>query len=528
MVSEILPGFLKGPPDGVGIGQAFHLDVKLTCCVENTKVEDGEAIFLEIVKLDFERILSRLRSKHVKKQTRKTLGKRPVITQLSDIINDDTLGLGLTETGTNLARNLQTLYNTLDDISDVRQDKNKAEELLAEILRAVYDLDQDTKLRSALENLKLEPTLKKHLQKSIRKLGYYLVAASSLVSAARARSWRLFRRVDVEPLQIHVPAEVEEDLQNLVNLRLTESVLNLASLYATQTEENFQKRMSEITAGGRKVHAEVQLLFFYELHPELARPRFICSSKKACYLCNLFFHLHGEFLIPRTHGKLYDTWILPDWLDICPERHQNLAIVTKQFKTVLDERVNETIRHGPTSHLEPSESFVPTEGSWTSTEVSKISTLKMQASTSTLRQQSLPATVARKKSPMLTQAADNSDSKLENSIQSPPSVASLIIVKRRNLPYSQVITLASSSLYIQLEKLSLVFEFAEVHSGRLSVTETREEETSEKVQAIDIKDIPTSSELAFHCSRDSKELQIMLQSREKGLLCLKFVWDDAQ
>jgi hypothetical protein len=37
----------------------------------------------------------------------------------------------------------------------------------------------------------------------------------------------------------------------------------------------------------------------------------ICSSKRACYLCQLFIQLHGQYFIPSTHGKLYDTWKWP-------------------------------------------------------------------------------------------------------------------------------------------------------------------------------------------------------------------------
>jgi hypothetical protein len=41
-------------------------------------------------------------------------------------------------------------------------------------------------------------------------------------------------------------------------------------------------------ASSCSVHAEIQLLFYHEKHPPKIPPRIICSSKKACFLCNLF------------------------------------------------------------------------------------------------------------------------------------------------------------------------------------------------------------------------------------------------
>jgi hypothetical protein len=90
---------------------------------------------------------------------------------------------------------------------------------------------------------------------------------SELVCAARHRACRLFESIEVEPFQIPMPGSLSKSHW--------------------------------------KVHAEIQLLFFYEAHPSRRRPRFICSSKSACYLCNLFFSLHGGFYVPRTHGRLY-------------------------------------------------------------------------------------------------------------------------------------------------------------------------------------------------------------------------------
>lgn len=61
-----------------------------------------------------------------------------------------------------------------------------------------------------------------------------------------------------------------------------------------------------------KVHAEIQLLAYYESeHIEGIRPRLLVSSKKACALCNAVIVLHGQYSVPKSHGKLYRGWRLP-------------------------------------------------------------------------------------------------------------------------------------------------------------------------------------------------------------------------
>lgn len=61
-----------------------------------------------------------------------------------------------------------------------------------------------------------------------------------------------------------------------------------------------------------KVHAEIQLLAYYENeHTEGIRPRVLAASKNACALCNAVIGLHGQYGVPKSHGKLYRGWRLP-------------------------------------------------------------------------------------------------------------------------------------------------------------------------------------------------------------------------
>lgn len=76
-----------------------------------------------------------------------------------------------------------------------------------------------------------------------------------------------------------------------------------------KAESNF---MSNLGSLHPKVHAEIQLLMFYESHPDLPSPRVISSSKSACFLCDLFLKRHGRFYTGRTHGVLYPNWAMPN------------------------------------------------------------------------------------------------------------------------------------------------------------------------------------------------------------------------
>jgi hypothetical protein len=83
-----------------------------------------------------------------------------------------------------------------------------------------------------------------------------------------------------------------------------------------------------------RVHAEVQLLSYYELNPVAQKPRIICSSKDACYLCNLLIQLHGTFHIPRTHNYLYPGWRLlplPDLDQVLTGLNQSLEVKIREL-----------------------------------------------------------------------------------------------------------------------------------------------------------------------------------------------------
>ncbi|KAF3935145.1 hypothetical protein ABW20_dc0104209 [Dactylellina cionopaga] len=75
------------------------------------------------------------------------------------------------------------------------------------------------------------------------------------------------------------------------------------------------------------VHAEIQLIVYYDLHRSnfqgsISPPRVIGTSKYLCYLCYLFIKAHGSYPPANTHGRLYDQWTVPDLAEFDDKQRQ--------------------------------------------------------------------------------------------------------------------------------------------------------------------------------------------------------------
>jgi len=73
------------------------------------------------------------------------------------------------------------------------------------------------------------------------------------------------------------------------------------------------------------LHAEMQLLGFYERNPALVpQLRLMGTSKKACYLCHEYLLLHTfSIRVSACHQKIYPTWMPPPCHDISGEPKYN-------------------------------------------------------------------------------------------------------------------------------------------------------------------------------------------------------------
>ncbi|KAF2808566.1 uncharacterized protein BDZ99DRAFT_499846 [Mytilinidion resinicola] len=130
-----------------------------------------------------------------------------------------------------------------------------------------------------------------------------------------------------------------------------------------------------------RVHAEMKLLLYYEQQQSqnTMPPRVIVSSKSACFLCDLFFKLHGGFYTPKTHGTLYEKWTLPDMdqlESLTPRKRAYLNDVLIQLNATIENKIVESIKAGPLARKHPNESMIFPLPPFTSSAVSITSTVR--------------------------------------------------------------------------------------------------------------------------------------------------------
>jgi hypothetical protein len=234
------------------------------------------------------------------------------------------------------------------------QSNSAAYEITEQIITLAHKLNQSPDFTTALKaSSKLDCKQRASLENTMSKLGHYFKASSELVLAARRRRYRIFHRIRVENFQTNVPEHITQPSEPGAALPLVNHLLNspgTSKLLARFRGSNsvadtaILRRLNN-SRSGIKVHAEIKLLFFYETHPENTRPRIICASKSACYLCDLFIRVHGVFQTPTTFGKFNERWILPDWLDNIPShRHQPLRGIVAQFSAILDSEIGSALK----------------------------------------------------------------------------------------------------------------------------------------------------------------------------------------
>lgn len=74
----------------------------------------------------------------------------------------------------------------------------------------------------------------------------------------------------------------------------------------------------------RFIHAEMQVIAFYEITNPPLWPRALGTSKKACFLCYEFIRCHGCLLVSKSHGIVFSRWAVPDRIEYSPETLQRL------------------------------------------------------------------------------------------------------------------------------------------------------------------------------------------------------------
>ena len=315
-----------------------------------------------VIKVDRNRILSRLRSKHARKSTAKpTLIVRlnSMMTVL-DELKQPKADIAALRT---VIASLSEDFLRLESMSRSSIDSGLADSILLNILCRLDEMPNADDLRHVLTQI--PPEQFQHpdsLVLALTKLRKYRASCQYLSTAAQEYS--IFHHVSVEEVDVEllVPTRAQSGKasmpKTLARLGLTwnESTSQRFGASLLQAATRFEKGISSLRP---KVHAEIQLVYHYEKHPELKPPRVICSSKSACFLCDTFVKLHGAFFIPKTHGVLYPQWTLPAlrYNDLPQDKVMALNTVVKTFRQRIEAQVRKFWVQSRATRVHPSESI---------------------------------------------------------------------------------------------------------------------------------------------------------------------------
>ncbi|KXJ85599.1 hypothetical protein Micbo1qcDRAFT_141367 [Microdochium bolleyi] len=167
--------------------------------------------------------------------------------------------------------------------------------------------------------------------KQIYKLGRYCTAAKSMIKCA-SKQPMIFDSIHVEAVrhprqeQFSLPGESRPLLSVLSKITKEnpeELRDRLGQFWLTRDPDAKLRQACKMTM---TVHAEMQLLSFYDHNPDLTpRLLFMGTSKKACYLCYEFITRHPLAIgVSACHQKLYRGWMPAPCSSTVRKRHKHL------------------------------------------------------------------------------------------------------------------------------------------------------------------------------------------------------------
>ncbi len=334
-----------------------------------------------IVCVDQPKLMCRLRSRH-SERTRKTSNRRSPLVQLHHALSDPSIHTTRALRQADLdelrakARHLESLFTRIETIMVTEATVNRLTDRLLELVQATesFALNSLGTLVSALDTSRvLDPSTKEYLPIAIEKLARYSQASHYLVAIARNKKYSIFTHVNVEVVSLPCPTQplfrgpystLEQATQNVTTANISakkrKTIAPVGSFLGLSYDDKAREFQTRVNSRKNvwKVHAEIQLLAYHELNPENSKPRIIASSKSACYLCNLFVGLHGQFQVPRTHGRIYDLWVFPDWVDFPEKQRDRVNLALERFDSSIQQSIINTLRVGRRSLNHPNESVV--------------------------------------------------------------------------------------------------------------------------------------------------------------------------
>lgn len=287
---------------------------------ESSAIDEAESLeqmLTAIVSMNQNRIYCRMQSRHAKWKCNfaKTKASRsPMLILLVSTLRERLQMHGDTSILDQLDL-LEGLTNSLESMKARDAGGTPGICAIIQILKVAANLRSNQEFEAQIQGIKVPA--------AFVKLAYYVSASRFLIKEASRNRALLALKVEIvrfQPLLLPNYTPSPQDLETLLASQGSSTTtsqifdgLNVSGGKngAGKREMVLCNRLAQIINAKSPVHAEIQLLLYYESNSVPFPPRIICSTKKACYLCNLFFNLHGKFHIPSTHGRLYEKWAVP-------------------------------------------------------------------------------------------------------------------------------------------------------------------------------------------------------------------------
>lgn len=334
-----------------------------------------------VIKLNQNRILCRLKSKHAMLKCRNKKAKMekpkiiPTLAQAVATLDSRAIGGFSSEEvqqPREIGRHMNRLFEKLESFTKVEATSEMGARVLFDIVLASHRLCVSGILQQLLTLGSFEDEQKLSIGRITHKLSRYRTACFFLVQAAVRFS--VFRQIKVSVVKKSTsPLSLVEEPPKFVDGVITD-------LFREDEVESarfrFQHRLrkkklrhesfcTSVFTMKYVVHAEIQLLFHYELQSCTFPPRVICSGKMACFLCNLFLKEHGKYFVPSTHGRVYEKWILPSSLGgLQGTKASDMLSVVDRFHTALDGILKREILTPSKTIPQPSESHIIHSAIW--------------------------------------------------------------------------------------------------------------------------------------------------------------------
>ncbi|MCJ1437405.1 hypothetical protein MMC27_006792 [Xylographa pallens] len=338
----------------------------------------------QMADLNRNRILARLRSRHAKlkanfkkkKEARRKLS--PWMMELAEQMMLTSSPSPLTaSTRQDLyirVKAFHEMFLALETMSGTQVKAKEGVDALLIITQYAHQMTADFPLKEVLSSV---PSIANHtasvICKYISKLGYYYTIPQELFHAAS--KYTIFKAITVavakyapdtkatKTTEHSQSSGVVARLQSVVDTKTAllnnGSVVTPDLLAQMNQYQNLQSQLRCLDCSKYPVHAEIQLLAYYELHPSRLPPRVILSSKKACYLCNLFFRYHGKYFIANSHGRAYEKWALPQALhELGPAEAAHITSVIRKFEAEVRRKADAALQSGRRPYQNPNESNV--------------------------------------------------------------------------------------------------------------------------------------------------------------------------